>query len=190
MSHHYWEPKQLCLTEVQVMQHKETECRLLTLNHVAAQLLIEISHLYHHLNSCIRLLRAVLGVSYSINLLMMGCEQIVEGALRQRPQSVTFHIHCNRSIDTAAEAEESRIDLAPNRVLQLQLSALLPLLSGTMGLLDADISSASGSMPMIKALTRLMRAILREQSHFQNIGATATTLSVVVHDEEPSRAEG
>ena len=111
---------------------------------------------------------AISALSDCTNLRMMGCEQIVEDALRQRPDRIIIHIHTRRDSRTEndSEVEDKNITLQANRALQLQLGTLLLLVDRV----------------VIKALRKLTRALLRQQSHFDNIGATETTILVVVDD--------
>ena len=187
MSHRYCDPKELCLTEAQVDQHKQLGCKLQTLNHLVAQQLIRICRFHKDGKQRARIAEDISSISDCINLLMVGCDQIVADALRERPESVIFHIHHphDQATEESAHMDDNATALKPNRALQLQIGTLLLLVGSVVQLLIAANFSPTSSMPVIKALKKLQKALLREHDHFQNLGATETTLSVVV-DREPS----
>jgi hypothetical protein len=187
VSHRYWDPKQLCLTEDQVEQHRHAGYNLQRINHLAAQHLIRIYRSYPDVNKRAPLIHGISTFRDYMNALIMGCEQIVEDALRQRPQRIIIHIHCKRTIDKTPEADEPKIFLSPNRALQVQVNTLLWLLAIiTPSLIVAD-SALSGWIAT--ALKKLTKALLRQRWHFDNLDATETSISVVVDDWDARQPE-
>ncbi|HET7209257.1 MAG TPA: hypothetical protein VFI95_21955, partial [Terriglobales bacterium] len=171
----------------EVAQHKQLGRELQKLDHMAAQCLIRICFSYEDRKRCAHLVDDVMTLSDSMNLLMTGCEYIVADGLRQQPTQVIIHIHRRRDVpEERSKVNEEGIALEPNCTLLLQVSSVRLLISWVMCLVSAAKASPGCSMPLLKALRKLMNALVRQQGHFAKIGAAQTMVSVVVDDEASS----
>lgn len=179
MRQHHWDLKQLRLSEDQIEHHKQTQCELQKLNHIAAQHVIRMCRLHDDVKECAQIVDDLSSVSDRMSLLMAGCEQIVAEGLRESPNKIIIRIRrrSDRTALKSSHVDDKGVTLAADPTLQLQTHALVLLIStATRSLIASNVLRSSTHM--IKALQKLTRALIRQQDHFQNMGAVETEIEI------------